>query len=1505
MLWIAIAGLSKLKGTSSGSCFKGVVTPLLGFESSNEQLPPPDSYALTSHNLRQKKNILGLSSEQEVNGETQDTSSERPAVPSLSQDEVAPSPSSAPEIEPELKVKAKSKSKTKQVDVPKKNDSLIDIPVPEAEVKLEDDKSDNATHIELKELRIHAQKLSDGDMNVLKDKDKSIKHPKSVGAAPKRRRKCNRTGFPVKRKRKKKDSSEVERLKWNENSTEASNTSIQEMQIPSGGGNTTNLNAIASMPSQEELLNKKCDEVSVGKPNRIENSIPIKEEVCERINNVMAEKKKDSQSMILKTEDCSANDIKVEAKIQDSSPTSDGKANSVKSGDELTLVPYIDRIPNKEKYMFSGFTKRLDFKQNKVRKPSKAVLRAMRAKFSENISLPDTPGGSMMESKLMPSNWSTDDSDESADDPYEFIETGESHEQHAEDEALIHLETLEERAESEKSEVLARTETNLPPRKLKREMKRPALTSVEEPVKPKYIKSDKDGSTTGKRLKGGNNESRTRNKRKNESEELPSSVELRNARSKKRLRTVQRMEADSLETDCDESVHGETEAPPLGGGAEVLSEDETTKNFAKDAKQPRWRKKFLPAGLFSDYFKLDEPRSVSDGKKSLQYKPEDHPHGLLPAPYHCGKWLRQRRVNFQLPYDLWWLHTHNKLPGRDIVPSWNYKKIRTNVYNNVKPSYMHEPQSCNCKLSEGGGKGCGDDCINRLVYAECAPALCPLRDVCSNQRIQRHEWAPGLERFMTKEKGWGVRAKQPIKSGDFILEYVGEVVSDREFKERMATIYTKDTHHYCLHLDGGLVIDGHRMGGDGRFVNHSCEPNCEMQKWSVSGLFRMALFALRDIEANEELGYDYNFALFNAAEGQPCKCGSSQCRGVIGGKSQRVNVLPSSQNGSSSKVSVEDLNEKKGSRKNKRKASRKNDKEQAAENLRQRKRMEAQRLSQLLTLNIRQMSNQQRSFVIEHHCFLLRNLEKVRRLKEKLRQSTQRPEGFTRPVPTNVKQSDVFLTQLNALSIPRNVRTRRLAQAEDNPELARNARLACVLKDLFNVIVSSKDENGEALSNPFMTLPNKRKLPLYYVRIREPLDFSTVDQNINSGLYSNLAAFDQDINKILNNNLRFYGRTTNLGIASVRLKKVYLDAKKDKYPQLVEVLGETVAASFVAEKNPAEEEDVIRCICGLYRDEGMMIQCERCLVWQHGDCVRCDDTVGQYLCEICEPRTVDLEIVMDPQPEGHKPEGHDKEYTTLLRNDLQIRQGDTVYVLRDVTEGEGESQAKVTYKTIKDPKYGDMDIFRIERLWKDDKGERFAFGHHYLRPHETYHEPTRKFYPNEVMRVPLYEIISLDLIWARCWVLDPMTYCKGRPIEAVEEHVYICEYRVDKTARLFYKASKSQSRANLCLKSYAFETFETRLKPVRTYTPHGPVPPLKPRVRCNQDDASSTKSMPQSSVAEEEEEVPLARREKQQKHLNGILLRLLANQQCKQPLDMSHLLDRGRRPRKKPSSLNT
>lgn len=57
--------------------------------------------------------------------------------------------------------------------------------------------------------------------------------------------------------------------------------------------------------------------------------------------------------------------------------------------------------------------------------------------------------------------------------------------------------------------------------------------------------------------------------------------------------------------------------------------------------------------------------------------------------------------------------------------------------------------------------------------------------------------------------------------------------------------------------------------------------------------------------------------------------------------------------------------------------------------------------------------------------------------------------------------------------------------------------------------------------------------------------------------------------------------------------------------------------------------------------------------------------------------------------------------------------------------------------------------------------ERFAFGHHYFRPHETHHSPSRKFYHNELFRVPLYEIIPLEAVVGTCCVLDLYTYCKG------------------------------------------------------------------------------------------------------------------------------------------------
>ncbi|XP_076680108.1 histone-lysine N-methyltransferase ash1 isoform X5 [Andrena cerasifolii] len=960
-------------------------------------------------------------------------------------------------------------------------------------------------------------------------------------------------------------------------------------------------------------------------------------------------------------------------------------------------------------------------------------------------------------------------------------------------------------------------------------------------------------------------------------------------------------------------------------------------------KQSRWKKRYLQGGALHDC----EPKTRgggggdggaggrgggsggstdnAPGRSKIGCEPNESASvAVLSTSYQCGKFLRQRKMSFQLPYDLWWLQTQSRLPSRESVPSWNYKKIRTNVYYDVKPTTLYEAQACECKPESG----CGDDCINRMVFSECSPQLCPCGDKCENQKIQKHEWAPGLQKFMTEDKGWGVRTQQSIKSGVFILEYVGEVVSEREFKSRMATRYANDTHHYCLHLDGGLVIDGHRMGGDGRFVNHSCEPNCEMQKWSVHGLPRMALFASRDIRPGEELTYDYNFALFNPSEGQECRCGSSGCRGVIGGKSQRVTktmVSVPSQLEPTERRSVG------RPRKNVRKSN-------AVQSVNSKGICKSRKMGDSNLIHapvLKPMSHQQRCFAQQHHCFLLRNLEKVRRVKSLVNQvQIQNGKSKFGSTACVVKekggagdakiQSDAFFSQLTALTNTntRTVRTRRLAQAQDDPEVHRTAKLAKVLKDLYTIVATANDENGQLLCTPFITLPSKRKLPDYYEKIVDVIDLSTIDQCIGTGHYKAAEHFDHDMIRLFDNNVRFFGRTSEVGIAAARLRKLYLGSKPDFVDAITDATGCPPSQGFLPPRgSTAGEEDVIRCICGLHRDEGLMIQCERCLVWQHCDCVKADTSVESYLCERCQPRPVDLEIPL----EGDEEEEGKKHYVTLMRGDLQLRQGDTVYVLRDTPE-------KHTYRTIQKPDYEQMDIFRIERLWKNTEGERFVFGHHYLRPHETYHEPTRKFYENEVVCAPLYEAVPCDLVAERCWVLDPHTYCKGRPVGSTPEHTYVCEYRVDRAARLFTKVARA--RHQVCTKPYAFETFPQRIKHYRTYLPHSlegiqiASKMNKEKKKSNNQDVDSnhkSESCENVKTHTKDQQKPTgkgrrrsneilsvatpassyAQREEQRRRLNNILISLLQKMpNRKDPLDLSFLLERNRRNRKRPGGLN-
>jgi hypothetical protein len=115
----------------------------------------------------------------------------------------------------------------------------------------------------------------------------------------------------------------------------------------------------------------------------------------------------------------------------------------------------------------------------------------------------------------------------------------------------------------------------------------------------------------------------------------------------------------------------------------------------------------------------------------------------------------------------------------------------------------------------------------------------------------------------------GVFTTAPIRKGSRVVEYVGPRISPDKADE----LYNGATRTYLYGLeDGKTVIDGE---GIGAFLNHSCDPNCEVDEIKN----RVWILAIRNIVAGEELLWDYN--LYDDDDPAPCHCGSPKCRGTM------------------------------------------------------------------------------------------------------------------------------------------------------------------------------------------------------------------------------------------------------------------------------------------------------------------------------------------------------------------------------------------------------------------------------------------------------------------------------------------------------------------------------------------------------------------------------------------------------------------------------------------------
>ncbi|NXS95005.1 NSD1 protein, partial [Jacana jacana] len=194
---------------------------------------------------------------------------------------------------------------------------------------------------------------------------------------------------------------------------------------------------------------------------------------------------------------------------------------------------------------------------------------------------------------------------------------------------------------------------------------------------------------------------------------------------------------------------------------------------------------------------------------------------------------------------------------------------------------LSEIPRCNCKPTDENPCGLDSECINRMLLYECHPMVCPAGERCQNQCFSKRQY-PEVQIFRTLARGWGLQAKTDIRKGEFVNEYVGELIDEEECRARIRYAQEHDiTNFYMLTLDKDRIIDAGPKGNYARFMNHCCQPNCETQKWCVNGDTRVGLFAIVNIKAGTELTFNYNLECLGNGK-TVCKCGAPNCSGFLG-----------------------------------------------------------------------------------------------------------------------------------------------------------------------------------------------------------------------------------------------------------------------------------------------------------------------------------------------------------------------------------------------------------------------------------------------------------------------------------------------------------------------------------------------------------------------------------------------------------------------------------------------
>lgn len=206
---------------------------------------------------------------------------------------------------------------------------------------------------------------------------------------------------------------------------------------------------------------------------------------------------------------------------------------------------------------------------------------------------------------------------------------------------------------------------------------------------------------------------------------------------------------------------------------------------------------------------------------------------------------------------------------------------------------------CACSPNEATGACVASSCLNFISSIICDPSTCPAGETCKNVSFHRRP-KHSLRPFYTSDgRGWGLRTTKRIPKGDFVCEYVGEIIDKAECERRLKAVQRRgDSDYYMMEISSDHVLDAAAKGNLSRFINSSCNPTCETQKWNdaATGQTRVGIFALNDISAGSELLYNYCFEDFGLASKKgrrsfTCRCGSDVCCMFDVGELERTRKL--------------------------------------------------------------------------------------------------------------------------------------------------------------------------------------------------------------------------------------------------------------------------------------------------------------------------------------------------------------------------------------------------------------------------------------------------------------------------------------------------------------------------------------------------------------------------------------------------------------------------------------